>query len=151
VTLAKERAVQRWEYQTWLVGFPGRYFHRGGVVRTIDGVRLESALPLPSTLQAAGADGWDLVGVAAGDADLAYAFKRPKGTAPQWEYQTWSAFHAGDQAQEGGLLNAIDGQMLKSSPRLPAALRQAGEEGWELVSVARDGGAFVYTFKRPKE
>ncbi len=69
----------------------------------------------------------------------------------RWEYQTWSVFHAGAQAQEGGLLHAIDGEILKSSLRLPAALHQAGEEGWELVAVAREGAAFVYTFKRPKE
>jgi hypothetical protein len=69
----------------------------------------------------------------------------------RWEYQTWHVFHAGEQAQEGGLLNAIDGQMLKSSPRLPAALRQAGEEGWELVAVSHEGSASIYTFKRPKE
>jgi hypothetical protein len=69
----------------------------------------------------------------------------------QWEYQTWSVFHAGKQAQDGGLLHSIDGEILQTCPRLPATLRQAGDEGWELVAVARDGVAFVYTFKRPKE
>jgi hypothetical protein len=68
-----------------------------------------------------------------------------------WEYQTWSVFHAGTQAQGGGLLHAIDGHILETCPRLPAALHQAGEDGWELIAVAWDGVAFVYTFKRPAE
>jgi hypothetical protein len=73
-----EGAVEQWEYQTWLVGFPGRYLHGGGVVHTIDGVLLEVALPLPSSLEAAGAGGWELVNVAVDDGDWLYTFKRLK-------------------------------------------------------------------------
>lgn len=69
--------MQRWEYQTWLVEYPGRYFHRGGVVHTIDGVRLEGKLPVPAALRTAGAAGWELVNVAADGADWLYTFKRP--------------------------------------------------------------------------
>jgi hypothetical protein len=74
-----------------------------------------------------------------------------EGAVQRWEYQTWSVFHAGEQAQDGELLNAIDGQTLQRCPRHPPALRQAEEEGWELIAVVREGSAFVYTVKRPKE
>jgi hypothetical protein len=68
----------------------------------------------------------------------------------RWEYQTWRVWLAGDPDHSGGYVGAVDGETHASEP-LSAALRQAGDEGWELAAVVLEGSYSVYTFKRPKE
>jgi hypothetical protein len=53
----------------------------------------------------------------------------------------------------GGIVRALDGVEHQDVVLLPAALRKAGEEGWELIAVTpeHDTNACVYTFKRPQQ
>jgi hypothetical protein len=81
----------------------------------------------------------------------------------RWEYMTWVVGYANStdselQSWQGGAIKYVNGKLMpdwKNGPRLPTQLAQAGQEGWELVTVAypsRHEGASndpFYIFKRP--
>jgi hypothetical protein len=73
----------------------------------------------------------------------------------RWEYQTWLVLAPGRRMTSGagGVVRSVDGVEHKDVVLLPAALRKAGDEGWELVAVTpeHDTNACVYTFKRPQQ
>jgi hypothetical protein len=73
----------------------------------------------------------------------------------QWEYQTWVVVAPGRRMTSGvgGVVRSVDGVEHQDVVLLPAALRKAGDEGWELVAVTpeHDTNTCVYSFKRPQQ
>lgn len=77
----------------------------------------------------------------------------------RWEYMTWVVGFAGTsdfemQSWHGGIVKYIDGQLIqdwRDGSRLAVKLSQAGEDGWELITVINQGGSSdpLYIFKRP--
>ena len=79
----------------------------------------------------------------------------------RWEYLVLTV--ARDDGDEGGIVKALNGEVLKNWRRrrwiLPDALSYCGERGWELVSTIRrrqgqDGESYydcLYIFKRLKQ
>ena len=65
-----------------------------------------------------------------------------------WEYMTWTT----TDAKAGRSVRLVNGERLEEYPLEHLALVEAGEQGWELVSVVSAGSRQDHTlyFKRPK-
>jgi hypothetical protein len=65
-----------------------------------------------------------------------------------WEYMTWTT----TDAKAGRSVRLVNGGRLEAYPLEHPALVEAGEQGWELVSVVSAGSRQDHTlyFKRPK-
>ena len=69
-------------------------------------------------------------------------------TVLQWEYMTWTT----SDTKAGRAVRLVNGERLEEYPLEHAALVEAGEQGWELVSVVSAGSRqdHVLYFKRLK-
>jgi hypothetical protein len=74
--------------------------------------------------------------------------QRARAVAPAWEYMTWVA----TDTKAGRSVRLVNGARLDEYPLEHQALVEAGEQGWELVSVVPFGGRQDHAlyFKRPK-
>jgi len=74
--------------------------------------------------------------------------RRFRAARPPWEYMTWTT----TDTKAGRSVRLVNGERLEEYPLEHATLVEAGEQGWELVSVVPAGGRQDYTlyFKRPK-
>ena len=93
-------------------------------------------------------DGWSPVTMTGAGGSYVVILERPDeqdDSVQQWEDQTLGVF--------GLTVEWIDGvdQHQRSKPKVFDALRQAGDDGWELISTTEEGGWYRYTFMRPKE
>jgi hypothetical protein len=73
---------------------------------------------------------------------------RSRAARPPWEYMTWTT----TDTKSGRSVRLVNGERLEEYPLEYAALVEAGEQGWQLVSVVAVGSRQDHTlyFKRPK-
>jgi hypothetical protein len=66
----------------------------------------------------------------------------------KWEYMTWTTA----DTKAGRSVRLVNGEQLEEYPLEHPALAEAGDQGWELVSVVSAGSRQDHTlyFKRPK-
>jgi hypothetical protein len=72
---------------------------------------------------------------------------RPGADVPKWEYMTWTT----TDTKSGRSIRLVNGERLDEYlPEYPA-LAEAGEQGWELLTVVAGSGKqeHVLYFKRP--